>query len=169
MTTLEPQRQAAEAICVEAHAQVLQVVHALRRLARQDLRRGAPDQAAARQLRLAAMPLGAIGGGQRGRETALGPVASGLSERRGGDERNRGLLARGAQRGVQTRRARAHHRHVGAPGHRVPRGGPGPCPHAGRRSAASAARRPGARARPRRARARGRTRCHAPATDHAGS
>ena len=72
------------------------------------------------------MQLEAVVGGERRRQPALRPVAGGLRERRRRHEHDRGALARGAQRGVQAGRARAHHRDVGlARGRRRRRASPG--------------------------------------------
>ena len=113
MSALQPQREPAEAIGVETHAQRLQVLDARGRLAHEDLRRRAPDQPAPRALGVGEVELGRVIGGERRGETALRPVARGLRQRCGRDQDYASAVAGGAQRRVQPGRARAHNREIG--------------------------------------------------------
>ena len=79
--------------------------------------------AAPGQLGVAQVQLEAVVGGERRGQPALRPVAGGLRQRRGRDEHDGRVLARGAQRGVQAGRARAHHCDVGLTGDRQRGGG----------------------------------------------
>ena len=90
-----------------------------------DLGGRAPHQGAPRELGVAQVQLAAVVGGQGGGEAALRPVAGGLRQGRGRDEHHARPFARGAQRGVQSGRARTHHCDVGLR-HLVP--APGSCP-----------------------------------------
>ena len=71
------------------------------RLLAQDARRRLAHRAAAGRDRVAQVELGAVVGRQRGRQPALRPVARGLGQRRGRDQRDARALAGGAQRRVQ--------------------------------------------------------------------
>ena len=79
----------------------------------EDLGRRAAHEPAPGELGVAQVQLGAVVGRERRREASLRPVAGGLRQRRGGDEHDGGVLARGAQRGVQPGRARADDCDVG--------------------------------------------------------
>ena len=77
---LQAEREVPEAVGVEAHAERLQVAHAVGRLADEDLSRRPPYQRAARALGVPQMQLEAVVRGERRREAALRPVARGLGE-----------------------------------------------------------------------------------------
>jgi hypothetical protein len=66
MSSLQAEREASEAVCVEAHPECLQVVHARRGLGNEDFCRRAPDGATSGPLGVAEMQLQAVLVGQRG-------------------------------------------------------------------------------------------------------
>ena len=110
---LEPEREVAVAVGVEAHAERLEVAEALGRLGAQDARGAAAHDAAARLQRVLLVLLGRVVAGQRRGEPALRPVGRRLGERARGDERDAGALARGGQGGVEAGGAGAHDDEVG--------------------------------------------------------
>ena len=95
VAALEPEREVAVAVGVEAHAERLEVAEALGRLRAQDARGAAADEAAAGVERVLLVLLGRVVARQRRGEPALGPVGRRLGERARGDERDAGALARG--------------------------------------------------------------------------
>ncbi len=109
VTALEAEREVSLAVGVEAHAESLQVAHAVGRLAGEDLGGRAAHEPAPGELGVAQVKLGAVVGGKRCGEAALRPVAGRARERRGRDERDRRPVARGAQRCVQPGGARSDH------------------------------------------------------------
>ncbi len=113
MPTLQAERQAPGAVAVKADAQRLQVFHPGGRLAHEDLRRRASDECASGALGVGEVQLEAVIGGERRCEAALGPVGGCLGQRRSGDQHDARTLARRAERRVEPRGARTHHRDLG--------------------------------------------------------
>ena len=113
VAALEPEREVAVAVGVEAHADRLEVAEARGRLLGEDARRRGAHDAAAGGDRVLQVLLGRVVLGQRGREPALRPVGRGLGQRAGGDEDHLRALASGAERGVEAGGAGAHDDEVG--------------------------------------------------------
>ncbi len=110
VTALEPEREAAVAVGVEANAEPGEVGDRVGRLLAQHARRRLANGVAAGRDRVEQVALGAVVGRHRGGEAALGPPARGLGERRRGHERDARTCARGAHGRVQPGGAGAHHR-----------------------------------------------------------
>ena len=109
VAALEPEREVAVAIRVEAHAERLEVGEARGRLLAQHLRGRAPHEAASGRHRVLQVQRGRVVRGERRGEAALRPVGGGLGERPRGHERHASALARGRQRREQPGRAGADH------------------------------------------------------------
>ena len=107
MAALEPEREVAVAIRVEADPERLQVGAARRRLLAQHLRGRAPHQAAPGGHRVVQVQRGGVVRGERRGQAALGPVGGGLRERPRGHERHARAFPRGRQRSEQPGRAGA--------------------------------------------------------------
>ena len=117
VAALEPEREVAVAVGVEAHAERLEVAEARGRLRGEDARGRLAHEAAAGRERVLEVQRGRVVGGERGGEPALGPVGRRLGQRAGGDQRDPGAFARRAERGVEAGGAGAHDDEVG-PVHR---------------------------------------------------
>ena len=113
VAALEAEREVAVAVGVEVHAEALEVAHGARRLAAQDGRGARAHQVAPGALGVLAVQVGRVVRRQRRRQAALGPVARGARERRGGDERDARAGAGRGQRGVEARGAGADDDQVG--------------------------------------------------------
>jgi hypothetical protein len=121
VAALEPEREVAVAVGVEVHPDALELAHRARRLAAEDGGGARADQRAAGALGVAAVQVGRVVDGERGRQPALRPVAGRARQRRGRDERDAGAAARAGERRVEARRAGSDDRQVGVdavgPGH----------------------------------------------------
>ena len=106
---LQAEREPPGAVGVKAHAERLQVAHAVGRLAGEDLGGRASHQRAAGELGVAQVQLRAVVGRERRGEAALRPVASRLREWRGGN-RARPMRARARRRAPRTARPRPRRR-----------------------------------------------------------
>ena len=113
VAALEPEREVAVAVGVEAHAERLEVAEALGRLGAEDARGAAPHDPAARVDRVLLVLLGRVVGRERRGQPALRPVGRRLGERAGGDERDARALAGGGQGRVEAGGAGAHDDEVG--------------------------------------------------------
>ena len=121
VASLEAEGEPAEAVGVEVHPQPLEVPHPCRRLADQDLRGRAADEAAPRPLGVGQVQLEAVVARERRRQPSLRPVAGGPRQRGGGHEHDPGSLPRRTQRCVEAGRPRTDDGHLGLQGP-----GPGP-------------------------------------------
>ena len=133
VAALEAEREVAVAVGVEAHAEALEVARPCRGASRHEDRAAAlaRTSAAAGALGVVEVLLGRVVDRERGGDPALRPVARGLRERRGGDERDARARARrrSARRRARRRRRRRRRRRPSmrlvAPHRRVPY--PAPC------------------------------------------
>ena len=110
---LQPERERAAAVGVEPHAQPLELADAIRCLGAEDRRGARADETAPGVLGVGLVQLRAVVRAERCRKPTLRPIARGLGERRGGDQRDARAGAGGAQRGEQTCRARTDDRELG--------------------------------------------------------
>ena len=83
VSALEPEREVAVSVGVEADADALEVAEARGRLLAEDAGRGGADEAAAGGDRVLQVQLRRVVGRERGGEPALGPVGRGLGQRAG--------------------------------------------------------------------------------------
>ena len=116
VSALEPERERAVAVGVEADAERLEVAHARRSLAAEDARRALARRAAARGERVGQVAVGRVLRGDRRGDAALRPVARRLRERRARHEHDARALARGRERRVEPGGAGADHGDVGSDG-----------------------------------------------------
>src|SRR6185503_1701988 len=117
VAALEPEREVAVAVGVEANADPLEVAEALRRLLAEHLGGRAAHDPSARGQRVLEVALRRVVGGERGGEAALRPVGGGLAERAARDQRDARALAGGAQGCVEPRGPGSHDGEIGGRGH----------------------------------------------------
>ena len=109
VAALQPEREVAVAVGVEADAERLQVGEARRRLLAQHLGGRAAHEPASGGDRVLQVQRGGVVHRQRRGEAALGPVGGGLRQRAGGDERDPRAGPGGRERREQARRPGADH------------------------------------------------------------
>jgi acetoin utilization deacetylase AcuC-like enzyme len=116
VSPFEAQREIAGAVRIEAHAELLELTHARRRLLAEHPRGAGASRIPAGRQRVAVMALGRVVGGERGGYPTLSPVASGLRQRRSTDQRHPRTGAGGDERGIEAGGAGADHGDVRAKG-----------------------------------------------------
>ena len=116
MAALEPERELAVRLGVEADAAAPQLLDRRRRLAGQHLDRARAAEAAPGGERVGGVALGRVVGRERRGEPALGPEARALGERLARDQRHAGARAGGLERDVQAGGAAADHDDVAGAG-----------------------------------------------------
>ena len=109
MTALEPEREVAVPVGVEAHAERLEVGEASGRLRAQHLGCRAAYEPASRGHRVREVQRGGVVHRERRSKAALGPVGRRLGQRPRRDERHAGALPGGCERREQPGRAGADH------------------------------------------------------------
>jgi len=89
VAAFEPESKLAVAVRVEVHTESFELANARRRLGAEDARSRLAHERPPRDLRVAQVGLEAVLDRKRGRQAALRPVARGLRERRGREQRDR--------------------------------------------------------------------------------
>ena len=116
VSPFEPEGEIAGPVRIEAHAELLELMHAGRRLLAEHPRSGGAGRIAAGRERIVVMALGRVVRGKRGGYPTLSPVARGLRQRRATDQRHSRAGAGGDERGIEAGGAGADHGDVRAKG-----------------------------------------------------